>query len=307
MKSAVFTLFEGDYHYGVAALANSLYKNGFNGTIWVGYRGELPIWATPTVDAFEYQEYKLSDNCVIRFLPVKTDLHLTNYKPFFISDVLSGHEGEYHSIFYIDPDIVIKCHWSFFLNWVENGIAVCEQVIWGNMKSSHPIRLQWKKFAQKKGYAGFRDLNSYFNAGYIGLKSSDSDFLEIWKDVLLFMKDDGINLSRLQTEHPTQLFFAQDQDALNLSLMITTKELSVVGPDGMDFMPGGFLMSHAAGQTKSWRKNFLLETLLRGFSPSLADSNYLKNVEFPIKLYSKQQLSIKKINIYLARLISRIL
>jgi hypothetical protein len=46
MKISLCTLFERNYHFGVAALSNSLIASGYSGDLWVGYRGALPGWIT---------------------------------------------------------------------------------------------------------------------------------------------------------------------------------------------------------------------------------------------------------------------
>ena len=53
---SICTLFEGDYHYGLGPLVNSLYTNGYRGVIWVGYRGALPPWAQPRSAAQGFED-----------------------------------------------------------------------------------------------------------------------------------------------------------------------------------------------------------------------------------------------------------
>jgi hypothetical protein len=38
MTAYVCTLFEGNYHIGLDVLLNSLFPNGFQGTLFAGYR-----------------------------------------------------------------------------------------------------------------------------------------------------------------------------------------------------------------------------------------------------------------------------
>ena len=88
MNSSVCTLFEKHFHHGVAGLTNSLYKNGFRGNVYVGYRGELPNWcdsliANPDLNWEGAKSLKVKSDLTVHFLPVDTTFHLTNYKPYF--------------------------------------------------------------------------------------------------------------------------------------------------------------------------------------------------------------------------------
>src|SRR5207237_590725 len=150
--SIVCTLFEGHYHFGVAGLINSLYANGFTGEIYIGYRGALPPWAESNVTTSEGLEWNgaqtlhLSSEIRLHFLPVETRFQFTNYKPDFVLQVVKAIDLKIQSsIFYFDPDIVIKCAWQFFMTWVSFGIALVHEIINNDMPASHPVRQMWNE------------------------------------------------------------------------------------------------------------------------------------------------------------------
>src|SRR5690554_197159 len=119
MNSIVCTLFEKNHHYGVAALANSLYKNGYRGSIYAGYKGDLPFWADAAADNPQLnwagaKTLVLVEDLSIHFLPLITAYHLAHYKPDFTIELMGGVAKDADGIVYFDPDIVITNKWSFF-------------------------------------------------------------------------------------------------------------------------------------------------------------------------------------------------
>lgn len=310
MNSAICTLFEGHYDLGLIALTNSLYKNGFRGEIYAGYKGSLPSWAVSSTDKQNFiwdgsSSYKVADGLNIHFLPVETKMHLANYKPYFllkVAELLNREKG----IVYFDPDIVITCQWEFYERWMGYGVALVHELVSNDMPETHPIRQEWHKVIHKTNKKVLRKLNSYINSGFCAVTSSNLEFIETWADIM----DVGIEHFQLGAEvfaHNTNrsnIFFAKDQDALNIAAMCCNSPISEIGPEGMGFIHGGFTMSHAVGSPKPWKKNFMLASLM-GDVPSLAEKAYWSNVNSVIITHSPFKLNMKLLAIKCAAIIGR--
>src|SRR6187402_3459082 len=144
MTSSICTLYEGHYHHGVAALSNSLYNSGFRGSVYIGYRGKLPGWSkeakeNPLLNWEGGKSLTVAEGLDLHFLPVMTKYHLTNYKPDFMLQLWEGPAKDVEGMFYFDPDIVIKCKFSFFEKWIKYGVALVHEISANDMTSNNPI------------------------------------------------------------------------------------------------------------------------------------------------------------------------
>lgn len=313
MKSVVCTLYEGHYHYGVAGLVNSLYTHGFRGDFYIGYKGELPFWAfnannNPLINWEESKTLQAAPDLYLHFLPVKTDVHFTNYKPDFIIQLwekcINGSDSS--GLFYFDPDIVNKCKWEFYERWITYGVALVHEIVWNDMPYNHPKRHQWMSVAEALGLSVKNKLNSNINAGFFGISKDRMGFVKMWKQLIdqssiLFSLD---KTKFLQNNNDYSLFKVGDQDLLNLTAMCTDEDLSEFGPEGMDFTGGGWLMSHATGSPKPWKTNYL-GNWLKGKKPSAQSREYWKNANGVIKCYSDSYIRRKIFCQTLAALLSR--
>ena len=179
-RLAICTLFEGGYHFGVGPLVNSLHACGFRGVIWAGYRGPLPPWAQPVVRAGSYAEFPVAEGCVIRFVPLDTPAHLTNYKPDFMLRVFETYAPDCEGLLYLDPDIVVCEAWPWFEEWISCGVAVCEDVN-SPFAAQHPRRVGWRRFYAEHGIQLRPGEPFYANGGFLGVRRADIAFLELWK------------------------------------------------------------------------------------------------------------------------------
>lgn len=268
-QSAVFTLFEGTYHLGAAALFNSLYHAGFRGTCYAGVRGPMPAWTRP--QAGGYHGVETTDGFAVRLIPLESSHHLTNVKPVMFKQLWADVCEDVPALFYFDPDIIVKRTWSYYVEWVRHGIALVEDVN-SAMPADHPTRRAWEEFMRQAGYASRRSLDRYYNGGFVGARHEHAAFFSQWADLLRQAEASGaaaLSAFSQRRDEPPYIRFP-DQDALNMTAMATELPLSTAGNAEMDFTPGGTLMSHALGRPKPWARAYLRRAWA-GIVPSNAD------------------------------------
>ncbi|MCU0565503.1 MAG: hypothetical protein MUF49_02780 [Oculatellaceae cyanobacterium Prado106] len=323
MKTAICTLYEGDYHYGVAVLTNSLYRHGFRGEVWVGYRGSLPPWATLLLPVSSFQDrgspdrvcpdqvfsLAIAPDCTLHFVPINPPIHLANYKPDFMVDILERYSPETEAICYFDPDIVNKCDWDFYDRWLHHGIALCGDS-WYEVPAHHPRRLAWIEFAAAQGFPCKRSLDYHYNSGFVGVHRRYLPLLVYWQKLIYLAGCEGhANLKDIYCAKATRTYpyVTQDQVALNIALMLTSFPLSTIGPEGMDFAPHGTTMSHAtAPQVKPWRKR-LVKSAIAGVPPTPTDRLFWQHSQSPIPAYDTKITRQKERGLAIASLIGRVI
>lgn len=315
MGSAICTLFEGSYHVGLAALTNSLCRQGYTGTIYAGYRGPLPPWALGSDEAASQAspiEYRVNNDVQIRFLQVATSNHLTNYKPDFMLRLLEEDAVQDEGLFYFDPDLTVATRWSFFEKWTKGGVALCEDVN-SPLARNHPRRVAWRDFFRLHGFSlGFRE-ETYVNGGCVGIRRENLLFVETWRDLQIAMAKEigGLSSSKLgggtseQMRDPHFHFSASDQDALNATVEVLPKvPLAILGSDAMGFRSGCAILPHALGVPKPWNKQYLREAL-GGHPPTLADKGFWSSVDGCIKPLRKTEVFWGKLSMRTASLLGR--
>jgi len=317
MAQIVCTLFENDYHFGVASLVNSLIKAGFKGNIYAGYKGCLPPWAKGLKEfkEVEWEGAKIlqvSDSSNIIFLPLNTTYHLTNYKPDFMLQLLETVNEKPESIYYFDPDIVVTAPWSFLANWSNCGVALCEDLN-SPLEKFHPRRVAWRNYFEKYGIKLEFKNNIYVNGGFVALNIKDKKFLENWKDIqeAIVPVIGGLNRSSLtgtplpdEAQGPYAPFGKTDQDALNIAIEASNLHISYIGKEGMGFKSGASVMVHALGTPKPWKVNYI-QNIISGRVPGQTDKAYWNAVNQTIISCSPLLRWRKKVMILVALAIGR--
>jgi hypothetical protein len=303
-QSAVCTLTERDYEFGVGSLINSLYAHGYRGPVFVGYRGRMPAWARAAREHGAVRELCVGDGMIVRFVELATTWHPAQYKPEFMLRLLAEFCPDVQRLFFFDPDIVITCCWDFYEAWAANGVALCEDAGYGHMPADHPVRLSWNGLIDSIGFQRRRDSHQYFNSGFLGVRRDCVDILETWRKLMAGISESGVDLTVWLPGNRTQPFQVPDQDALNVAVMLTSVPLSTIGPEGMGFSRGGFTMLHATGAPKPWAGG-MIRRALKGYPPGLAVKAYWQHARSPIRLYSDFELARKLADLRIAAAIGR--
>jgi len=112
--------------------------------------------------------------------------------------------------------------------------------------------------------------SQYYNSGFVGLPASLQHVLPTWESITKAVQAFGYDSTRFTSADRTSPWQAADQELLNVTVMTTDVPL---GPVGMDFNGGGYVMSHAVNSPKPWARDYV-KSSLDGKPPSLSDKGF---------------------------------
>ncbi len=301
MKPLLISLYQGDYHLGIAALINSALRSGFGGQIAL-YHNEpaLPEWTRQLVstglDTFRVGDVSLS------FRRLITNRHFGYEKPFAMSEALAAFPDS-DEVVYADPDILFLAPWSFFENWINQGVAYCLDSQFPYLPAEHPWRAEWRKLVSDASGLTTRSLSCYPNSGFVAVPKAQIEFLELWKTLTEFYEKQGGDTSSFSLEKRYKAIVG-DQDIMAAALMAWNGPESVLGPEGMGFTEYYFALSHDIGRPKAWKRNFVREAI-EGVKPSRGSGLFLDHCQSPITLFGAKEYRSRKLSFRAAQTISR--
>ena len=299
----VCTLWEKDFHKGVGTLVNSLVRVGYRGTVWAGYRGDLPPWAAGGLTQGDTHVVPTDAGVDLAFVKLGTELHFSQYKAMFMMRVMTEFDPDAQGIYYFDPDVFVLAKWSFFEKWLEFGVATCEDAMYP-VNATHPLVQGWRKYAEGLGYKDWSFSGAALNSGLVGVTRESLPFIATWQHVLDSILRDFSTGSRIKMNARTDLFYGTDQDALSLASCVSSYPISWVGPDGMAFERGEWLVNHAYSP-KPWQRRVLRDLVVQGHKPNSALRLYWDYAAGPLPVEPATRVNRHRWLIPLAALLGR--
>jgi hypothetical protein len=302
----VCTVAEGSYFNGLAALANSLVRAGFEGSIVVGYRGPKPLWAESLkIKDPALQIYEVTAAVDLHFIELAGTWHLNNLKAHLIN-LIFGKWVDVDLIYYFDTDIVITQPWGTLVGWARDGVVLVLDVADSFMPPHHIYRRAWQNLLARQSLKS-RDFSGYVNGGCVGVNRAFAEFARVWSVLMEELEREGADMRKMKNWDGRAEFARMDQDMLNATIMATETPIALLGFEAMGLFPGfpgNEVMPHAMFFQKPWTRNYIFDAL-RGFPPNRTYRTYWKFVEGPIRPFSELKLKRKKTAVAIARLIGR--
>jgi hypothetical protein len=301
---AVCTVAEGNYFYGAAALANSLVRAGFRGSIIVGYRGARPAWIQALKKESTPDVYLVAPEVRLQLVEIPGTWHLSNCKAYLIQQIFQEIIPSVDLVYCLDSDIVITTPWSTLVEWAGSGVVVALDMADSYMSPHHVYRHAWRALAGKIDRK-CRDFTGYVNGGCVGINRQFKEFAELWALLMKELEREGADMTKMKNWTGRPEFARMDQDVLNATMMTTDTPIALLGAEAMGWFPAtGEVMPHAMLHKKPWVRNYILDAL-RGFPPDRAHRAYWRFVEGPIRPFGEWDLKRKKAALTMASTIGR--
>jgi hypothetical protein len=287
----------------VAALANSLDRAGFKGSIVVGYRGIRPAWLEGLEKDSTLDAYLVTSEVHLQLIEIPGAWHLANHKGHLIKQIFDEILPSADLVYFFDTDILITHRWSTLAAWARNGVVVVLDMADTYMSPHHVYRRAWQALAAKTNRQ-CREFTGYVNSGCVGIKRQFAEFAEVWALLMEELEREGADMSKIKNWTTGRLEFSRmDQDVLNATIMATDTPIALLGAEAMGWFPGtGEVMPHALLHKKPWVRNYIFDAL-RGFPPDRVNRTYWQFVEGPIRPFSEWDLKRKKTALTIAHLI----
>ncbi len=301
-RPILFTLCEGDYHLGVAALINSAHNIGYAGLCVVGYRGPIPPWSKSI--ALSNGSYK-AGNIEVEFVASDPQMHFGYFKPFFACELLKRYPKT-SALIYADPDVLFLAPWEFFDNWIMQGqaIGLCADQNFPIVSENHPWRKYWRILAEAAGLSIVNPSAPYINSGFVGVSETRASLWKLWCDVTLAYHQQGGDLSSFRMSERWRSVVS-DQDLLAATLMSLMDCPSLLGQEGMGFNGDFKFLCHVIEQPKPWRDARAWRSA-SGHAPSSAFRNWRRNYEGPINTMGHLAKLVRKVDFVMSTAISRV-
>jgi hypothetical protein len=295
VNSICVTLYEGDHMWGVGALANSLYRAGFRGTLVVGYRGELPAWV-PLVRA-NAPEWQVAPGLRLVFSKLPKGAGIHQLKPYAMIRVFDEIAPAADRIFFFDADVIVLAKWSYFEALAEEGVALVLDHWFSRVAMAHPWRRTWAKLCTDAGFT-VRPHEDYYISAFLGVSRRNRGVVDAWWRLTLLLHQQRPEIATCfkPGDRMTDPFHGTDQDLLAAAVMATEMPMCPLGPEAFGFTGSPHTMLHPMGE-KPWRRSALAQLLGRGRRPDLYALNYWRYLDAPIAVRRRATRCLQRLDV----------